>query len=314
MLVGSMDSSATTLKRPWLWSPLAGARPWLLFVSAILASAFVHELGHCAVAWLHGYPAIPTPAKEYILKPMTEVVQNRVSLGGILGSVAALLAGGFWLHCRPSTASSALLAGAMTVPGAYTLRFLLQGRGHDGAEFQEAQAALGLSYSGHAIDRLFYALFVMAAVFWFWRTRARPTLRLVCRLLVGAVAAVAVMVLLQSVNNAVFDPLLQPKPKQNQPTTGGPGVGAGRAQLGRQSSVRSADAPDFVVQLQRTVVLPQGELPERGAKRTDQSTQVTIVVLEVAHRLDSSEACRPRTYQHKGPRCHERGSGSLGKS
>ena len=314
MLVGSMDSSATTLKRPWLWSPLAGARPWLLFVSAILASAFVHELGHCAVAWLHGYPAIPTPAKEYILKPMTEVVQNRVSLGGILGSVAALLAGGFWLHCRPSTASSALLAGAMTVPGAYTLRFLLQGRGHDGAEFQEAQAALGLSYSGHAIDRLFYALFVMAAVF-VVLADGRPTLRLVCRLLVGAVAAVAVMVLLQSVNNAVFDPLLQPKPKQNQPTTGGPGVGAGRAQLGRQSSVRSADAPDFVVQLQWTVsALPQANCLSVGPKEPTKARRVTIVVLEVAHRLDSSEACRPRTYQHKGPRCHERGSGSLGKS
>jgi membrane-bound metal-dependent hydrolase YbcI (DUF457 family) len=140
--------------------------------------------------------------------------------GGILGSVAALVAAGFWLHRRPSTASSALLAGAMTVPGAYTLRFLLEGRGHDGTEFQEAQAALGLSYPGHAIDRLFYGLFAVAAVFWVWRTRARPTLWLVCRLLVGAVAAVAAIVLLQSVNNAVFDPLLQPKPKQTQPIPG----------------------------------------------------------------------------------------------
>jgi hypothetical protein len=224
-----MDLSATTQTRPWLRSLLAGAKPWLLFLSAILASAFVHELGHCAVAWLHGYPAIPTPAKEYILKPMTEVVQNRVSLGGVLGSVVALLVAGFWLHRRPTPTSSALFAGAMTAPGCYMLRFLLLGSGHDGTEFQEAQAALGLSYPGHAIDRLFYGLFVAAAVFWFWRTRARPTLRLVCRLLAGAVAAAAAMVLLQSVNNAVFDPLLEPKAKQNQPTKGGLRVDAGRA-------------------------------------------------------------------------------------
>jgi hypothetical protein len=242
MLIPSMDSSTTTQKRPWLRSLLAGAKPWLLFVSAILASVYVHELGHCAVAWLHGYPAIPTPAKEYILKPMPEVVRNQVSLGGVLGSVAAVVAGGFWFHRRPSTTSSALLAGAMTVPGVYTLRFVLEGRGHDGTEFQEAQAALGLSYPGHALDHIFYGLLVIAAVFWFCRTRARPTLWLVCRLLVGAVAAVAAMVWLQSVNNAVFDPLFEPKPEQNQPVTSVPRADAGRAQLGRESGVRSADS------------------------------------------------------------------------
>lgn len=182
---------------------------WLLFVAAIAGSFFVHELGHCTVAWLHGYPAIPTPAKEYILKPIPETVQRQVALGGILGSVTALLAGVFWLHRHDTAASSALLAGAMTAPGFYTLRFILAGRGHDATEFQEAQAALGLSYSGHAADWLFVSLFVLASVFWFLRTRTRPTPWLVGRLFAGAIAALVVVVLLQSVNNAVFDPLFQ---------------------------------------------------------------------------------------------------------
>ncbi len=49
---------------------------WLVFAAAIVVSVFIHELGHCTVAWLHGCPAIPTPAKEYILKPLPEGVQN----------------------------------------------------------------------------------------------------------------------------------------------------------------------------------------------------------------------------------------------
>jgi hypothetical protein len=58
----------------------------------IRQSVFIHELGHCTIVWLHGYPAIPTPAKEYILKPLPEAFQNQMALGGIIGSVLALVA------------------------------------------------------------------------------------------------------------------------------------------------------------------------------------------------------------------------------
>jgi hypothetical protein len=188
--------------------------PWLCFLGAIAASFLVHETGHCAVAWLHGVPAIPTPMKEYLLKPIPETLQCQVSLGGIVGSVVALLAAVLWLHAHPTPTRSALLAGAMTAPGFYTLRFILAGRGHDATEFQEAQAALGLSYSGHAADWLFAGLFVIATVFWFVRIRARPTLRLIGRLLAGAIAALAVLVFLQSANNALFDRFFEPRAGQ----------------------------------------------------------------------------------------------------
>ena len=130
-----------------------------------------------------------------------------------------------WLCRHHTAASSALLAGALTPPGFYTLRFILAGRGHDSTEFQEAQAALGLSYSGHAADWLFVSLFVGVSLFWFLRTRTRPTLRLLGRLAVGAMAALVIVVLLQSINNAVFDPLFEPKPVQNRPATSGRSVG-----------------------------------------------------------------------------------------
>jgi hypothetical protein len=188
-------------------------RLWCLFVAAIVLSFFVHELGHCAVSWVHGYRAVPTPAKEYVLESIPGSVQSQVALGGLIGSVIALMTAMLWLQLRPSASASALLAGGMTAPGFYTLRFILAGRGHDATEFQEAQAALGLSYSGHAADWLFVGLFAIATLFWFVRTRARLTPRLLGRLVVGLLLAMLTVVLLQSVNNAVFDPLFEHKTK-----------------------------------------------------------------------------------------------------
>lgn len=247
-------------------------RPWLIFVAAIVVSFFVHELGHCGVAWLHGYPAIPTPIKEYVIKPIPETVQCQVALGGILGSVVALLASVFLLQRHPTPTCSALLAGAMTGPGFYTLRFILAGRGHDATEFQEAQAGLGLSYSGHAADWLFVSLFVMATAFWLLRTRVRPTPRLVGRLLVGAIAALVVVVLLQSVNNAVFDPLFQPKAGQGHPLASVPGVGAGTVLPG-PSVTRAAP------------------MNRRGAKSTFLSTRRRSALV-VGHQRSEQYECK----------------------
>jgi hypothetical protein len=58
---------------------------------------------------------------------------------------------------------------------------------------------------------MFVGLFVGATALWFWRTRPRLTLRLAGRLLAGAFAALVAVVVLQSVNNAVFDPLFAPR-------------------------------------------------------------------------------------------------------
>ena len=55
--------------------------------------------------------------------------------------------------------NSAVLADAIAMPGMYTLRFILTDRRHDATEFQEAQSALGLSYSGHSLDWIFYHYF-----------------------------------------------------------------------------------------------------------------------------------------------------------
>lgn len=162
----SEDPGAVSQTRKSRFPALSGARlwSWVVFIAAIIVSLFVHELGHCLVAWVHGYPAVPTPAKEYLLRPLPENVQLQLALGGLVGSVIALLLSFLGLHLRPSPIASASVAGAMTAPGFYTLRFFLAGRGHDATEFQEAQSALGLSYSGHAADWFFVSVFT-----WQWR-------------------------------------------------------------------------------------------------------------------------------------------------
>jgi hypothetical protein len=189
--------------------------PWFWFVGAVVASIFLHELGHCSVAWLHGYPAIPTPAKEYILRPLSEAAQYQVALGGIFGSVLALFVAGFCRYRYLTPTFSAIFAGAMLPPGFYTLRFILAGPGHDATEFQEAQAALGLPYAGHSADWFFLGLFVAAAAFWFLLTRPRLTPRQLGRLFAGAFAGLLVLILLQSVNNIIFDRLFESGPIQN---------------------------------------------------------------------------------------------------
>lgn len=184
----------------------AELRLWVVFAIAIVGSIFAHEIGHCVVAWSLGYPAVPTPAKEYVLRPLSAPAQNQVALGGMAGTVAVLAGVLLWMLRDPNPTRLALLAGAMALPGFYSLRFFLAGRGHDATEFQEAQAAMGLSYSGHALDWIFLGLFAGSAALWFWRMRPGVTWRLAGRVFAGAVVGLVVLVVLQSVNNAVFDP------------------------------------------------------------------------------------------------------------
>jgi hypothetical protein len=84
-------------------------------------SFLIHEVGHCLVAWCHGCPAIPTLAKEYLLGPLPSGAQNAVSLGGIAGSIAAWVGAVCWFCRQPDSTRSALLAGATTGPGFYSL-------------------------------------------------------------------------------------------------------------------------------------------------------------------------------------------------
>ncbi|MFC2106810.1 hypothetical protein ACFLRY_00595 [Bacteroidota bacterium] len=178
---------------------------WMLYFLVIFCSAFLHEIGHCIPAWIYGYKAIPTPAMEYISDNIPQDLEQYIALGGVLVTLILALITILLYTFRNKKTSTTILAGVLAIPAIYTLRFLILGRGHDATEFQEAQAALGLSYSGHSIDWLFLSIFIFGVLIWI--IKAKPGYRIIGRLLVGAIFTIIFIVALQEINNAVFDPM-----------------------------------------------------------------------------------------------------------
>jgi hypothetical protein len=196
-------------------------KTWGVYFLTLLFANFFHELGHCIPAWTHGYSAIPTPAKEYLLSSIPADLIKYISLGGIISSALFSVLSIIYFVKSSYRYSSALLAGALAMPSIYTLRFILSGRGHDATEFQEAQLALGFSYSGHFVDWLFLSLLMLGIATWI--IRSKPSTKILGRLLVGAIISIVFIVLLQKINNLIFDPLFSRKPlaaKTQQPTIG----------------------------------------------------------------------------------------------
>jgi hypothetical protein len=182
----------------------ARVRYALIFSAAVIAGVYVHELGHAVAGWINGVAVFPTPAKEYVLQAQLDWnTETWIALGGVIGTTVATLAAALYFWRKPSSASEAILAGAFIPPGLYTIRFLLVGRGHDGTEWQAAQAALGLSPAGHAIDVFFLCLLI--AGFIIWGVRLHPAPRSVVKIVALAIAGAILLVALQVGNNAVFD-------------------------------------------------------------------------------------------------------------
>jgi len=182
---------------------------WIIYFTTILISVYIHEIGHSIPAWIHGYWSVPTPAKEYLSNDVPLDFKQYISLGGVMVSILISLIVTFLYINKTYGINSAILAAAIVLPGMYTLRFILSGRGHDATEFQEAQSALGLSYSGHSLDWIFLILFVFGTVVWI--IKSKPHFKIIGRLSVGFVLTYIFVIGLQVINNAIFDPIFQPK-------------------------------------------------------------------------------------------------------
>ena len=178
-------------------------KEWSTYLITLLLANFFHEVGHCIPAWTQGYSAIPTPAKEYTLSSIPPGLANYVSLGGIISSIVFSVLIIMYFLKGSFRYNGALLAGGLAMPAIYTLRFIVSGRGHDGNEFQEAQSALGFSYSGHFVDWVFLALLVPGIVIWI--KKSKPHIKILGRLLIGAILSIIFILLLQKLNNSIFD-------------------------------------------------------------------------------------------------------------
>lgn len=180
---------------------------WAVYFLTVFLTIYFHEIGHCIPAWANGIKAIPTPAKEYISETISDGLQQQVSLGGVLGTLLISIFGLILYLAKHFKYNSAVLAGAIAMPAMYTFRFILAGRGHDANEFQEAQAALGAAYSGHLTDWVFLFLFLAGVAVWIIKSQPKP--RIAGRLAIGFVVTVIFVIVLQVVNNTLFDPVFQ---------------------------------------------------------------------------------------------------------
>jgi hypothetical protein len=182
-------------------------KTWIIYFVIIILSVYVHELGHSICAWVHGYRAVPTPAKNYVIDAIPGNLQQYISLGGIVGSILFVFIIFFLYVYKTFKFNSAILAASSVAPGMYTLRFILKGRGHDETEFQEAQSALGLNYSGHSLDWLFLVLFLSGIVLWI--IKSKPNYKISGRLFIGFILTFIFFIALQDLNNAIFDPMFK---------------------------------------------------------------------------------------------------------
>ena len=192
-------------------------RYFFFFAGAAVAGVYLHEIGHAVAGWVQGIAIIPTPAKEYVLRSQVEWNQEiRIALGGVVGTILAVAGAILWFVRDRRPEVEAVLAGALLPPGIYTLRFLLQGRGHDGLEWQAAQTALGLSPTGHVIDLFFLIIFIAGIVVLFFHQHA-PLRRTLLKFIGLALGGIIIMVVLQVGNNALFDRFFTTKIVVNEP-------------------------------------------------------------------------------------------------
>jgi len=176
------------------------------FLAATVIAAAAHELGHAAAAWILGIPAVPTPLKEYLLRDQVPWDAYRwIALGGVAASgltVAAVLA---WYARTEASARDLVLGGVLVMPFAFSVRYALAGRGHDGLEWQAAQAALGADPAGHLVDYVFLAACIVGLLLWVARRGAAGWVRAVGAMIVLQALGLALLILLQTANNWAFD-------------------------------------------------------------------------------------------------------------
>jgi hypothetical protein len=185
----------------------AELKSWSVYFLAAMLGIWLHEIGHCIPAWFNGIAAFPSPANEYILHPVSTDLNQNISLGGYIGTVFFIITASLVFLFTNFRFKSEMYAGGIAIIGMYCSLILFNGRGHGGHEFQEAQAAMGFTYSGHSMDVFVIALFISLALIWYFYKK--PKINIFWRLLTGAIITFLFFILYEWINNLIFDPIFK---------------------------------------------------------------------------------------------------------
>jgi hypothetical protein len=182
-------------------------KSWSVYFLTAMAGIWIHEIGHCIPAWLNGIPAFPSPANEYILHPVSTELNQCISLGGYVGTLLFIIIALLVFLLTNFRYKTEIYAGATAIIGMYCILILFNGRGHGGHEFQEAQAAMGYTYSGHSMDVIVVVLLIFLASIWF--LYKKPKINIIWRLLTGAIITFFFFIFYEWINNLIFDPFFK---------------------------------------------------------------------------------------------------------
>jgi hypothetical protein len=186
---------------------IAELKSWAIYFLTAMFGIWIHEIGHCIPAWLNGIAAFPSPANEYILHPVSNDLNQYISLGGYTGTLIFIIIVLLVFLFTNFRFRSEMYAGATAIIGMYCSLILFNGRGHGGHEFQEAQAAMGFTYSGHSMDVFVMALFISLSLIWYFYKK--PEIKIFGRLLTGAILTFLFFILYEWINNLIFDPIFK---------------------------------------------------------------------------------------------------------
>lgn len=186
---------------------IAELKSWSIYFLTTMLGIWIHEIGHCIPAWLNGIAAFPSPANEYILQPVSNDLNQYISLGGYIGTLFFNIIVLLVFLFTNFRFKSEMYAGATAIIGMYCSLILFNGRGHGGHEFQEAQAAMGYTYSGHSMDVFVIVLFVFLSFIWFFYKK--PKINIIWRLLIGAIVTFLFFIFYEWINNLIFDPIFK---------------------------------------------------------------------------------------------------------
>jgi hypothetical protein len=178
----------------------------IIFIATLIASCFLHEIGHAIAGWVQGIVVVPTPLKEYVLQDQVEWHKEIwISLGGVVTTVLLTLGVLIWYKVSKWRMSDAVLGGILLTPCTYTILFLLLGRGHDALEWQAAQTAIGAEPSGHLIDLIMAVLFFAGIVLWVAKKGRQLGIMSIVKAIGLLFAGFVFLIGLQIGNNFVFD-------------------------------------------------------------------------------------------------------------
>jgi hypothetical protein len=177
---------------------------FIIFLTAIIISILIHELGHCIFYWIQGIPASLSLTKEYPLQDIS--VQNyRIgSLGGPVTNIIQVITALILLQKYKGKLILNMVFTSFLLANIYyfLLRSLIAVLKHDGGELEDAANLFGFNYWLFIIIFLTVAIIIM--YIWLKRDSIKINYKSIFRFTGLFITFVVIVFILESLDKKYF--------------------------------------------------------------------------------------------------------------